>query len=137
LPIIGGWLVMPDITETFTPEEFLAVQRHYRNSLTPRFQQYWRVFGGMIEPEYEYRFHPTRRWRFDVAFPKAKVAVELDGGVYTQGRHTRGAGFEGDCEKINAALDLGWVVYRYSGGMLEGDPQTVMDQIKAAVIRRS
>jgi very-short-patch-repair endonuclease len=124
---------MSDITESFTPDEFLVMQARYRNSLTPRFQQHWRVFGSTYEPTYEYAFHSIRRWRFDVAFVEAKVAIELDGGVYTQGRHTRGQGFEGDCEKINAALDLGWIVYRYSGRMLDSDPQGVIAQIKSAV----
>jgi hypothetical protein len=42
--------------------------------------------------EFEHRFHPVRRWRFDAAFPARKVAVELDGGIFAAGRHTRGAG---------------------------------------------
>jgi very-short-patch-repair endonuclease len=60
----------------------------------------------------EYRFHPTRRWRFDVAFLKEKLAVEVEGGVYVQGRHSRGAGLEKDCEKYAEAAILGWTVLR-------------------------
>ncbi len=61
----------------------------------------------------EYKFHPKRKWRFDFADPANKVAVEIDGGVFAGGRHTRGAGFRADCEKINAAAVLGWRVLRY------------------------
>jgi very-short-patch-repair endonuclease len=61
----------------------------------------------------EYRFHPERRWRFDFAWPKAKVAVEVDGGIYKQGRHNRGAGMEADNEKLNQAASRGWVVLRF------------------------
>lgn len=61
----------------------------------------------------EYKFHPTRKWRFDFADPDNKVAVEIDGGVFSGGRHTRGSGFRADCEKINAAAVLGWRVLRY------------------------
>lgn len=62
--------------------------------------------------ESEYRFHPKRRWKFDHCWPKAKVALEVEGGVWTMGRHTRGKGFLGDIEKYNEAALLGWKVYR-------------------------
>lgn len=51
-----------------------------------------------------------RAWRFDVAWPKAKVALEIDGGAFRQGRHTRGAGFKEDMDKGNAAILSGWRV---------------------------
>jgi very-short-patch-repair endonuclease len=69
--------------------------------------------------EFEYRFHPARRWRFDAAFPARKVAIELDGGVFAAGRHTRGAGFIKDCEKINEAQVLGWRVFRFTPQQME------------------
>lgn len=70
-----------------------------------------RVHG--IEFEREYRFHPERKWRFDFAMPEAMLAVEIEGGVFVRGRHTRGAAFVGDCEKYNAAVLLGWRVLRF------------------------
>lgn len=54
-----------------------------------------------------------RDWRFDFAFPDAMLAVEVEGGAWTNGRHTRGAGFAGDCDKYNAATMLGWRVLRF------------------------
>jgi hypothetical protein len=36
----------------------------------------------------------------------------VDGGVHSGGRHTRGAGFEVDCEKLNEAVLLGYRVLR-------------------------
>ena len=62
----------------------------------------------------EYRFHPTRRWRFDFAWRVEGVAVEIEGGTYVHGRHTRGEGFAQDCEKYNAAAILGWKVLRFT-----------------------
>jgi very-short-patch-repair endonuclease len=64
------------------------------------------------EPEREYRFHDERLWRLDFAWPKQKVAVELEGGAWVQGRHTRGQGFLNDCEKYNSATTLGWKLIR-------------------------
>lgn len=62
----------------------------------------------MRVPQPEYKFHPTRKWRFDYAWPEYKLALEVDGGIWTQGRHTRGSGRLGDMEKFNHAAMLGW-----------------------------
>jgi very-short-patch-repair endonuclease len=68
----------------------------------------------MPEPVREYRFHPIRLWRFDFAWVDQKIAVELEGAVWTRGRHTRGTGFVADCEKQNAAQLRGWMVLRFA-----------------------
>lgn len=65
---------------------------------------------GWPEPEFEVRFAPPRRWRFDVAWPAWLVAVEVNGGVWVAGRHSRGAGQIKDFEKLNQAQLLGWCV---------------------------
>lgn len=65
-----------------------------------------------VECVKEYRFHPERRWRFDYAIPSHKIALEVEGGVWTGGRHTSPKGFLGDIEKYNAATLLGWRVFR-------------------------
>lgn len=78
---------------------------------------------GLPEPELEVRFHPIRRWRFDLGWPSQKVAVEVHGAVYARGRHTRGLGFEGDREKMNEAQLQGWTVLEYSTGQVrDGTP---------------
>lgn len=69
--------------------------------------------AGLPAPVQEHRFHATRRWRFDLAWPDRMIAVEVDGGVWSGGRHTRGAGFVGDCEKANEATAMGWRVFRF------------------------
>lgn len=60
----------------------------------------------------EHRFHPTRRWRIDVAFVGQQLAVEVDGGVWTGGRHSRGSGVMADCEKFSALAIAGWRLIR-------------------------
>jgi len=69
--------------------------------------------------EREYRFHPTRKWRFDYCYVQHKIALEVEGGVWTKGRHTRGAGFIKDMEKYNEATLLGWQVYRCTPQQIE------------------
>ena len=71
--------------------------------------------AGLPTPKREYVFHNTRKWRFDFAWPDRMLAAEVEGGVYRQGRHTRGSGFVNDCEKLNEAALLGWRVLRLPG----------------------
>lgn len=63
-------------------------------------------------PLTEHRFHVTRRWRFDYAWPDYQVALEVEGGVWVGGRHTSGAGFVKDMEKYNEAACMGWRIIR-------------------------
>lgn len=65
-----------------------------------------------VEVKKEYAFHPVRKWRFDYAFPNYMVAVEVDGGVWTGGRHINPAGYINDMEKLNTAASMGWLVLR-------------------------
>lgn len=75
-------------------------------------------YANLPAPEREYKFHATRRWRFDFAWPERKIAVEVEGGKWTRGRHQRPDGFEKDAEKYNAAALAGWFVYRVTADMI-------------------
>ncbi len=102
-----------------------------KHDLADMFCELWRRFGPDIPPQREYRFHPTRRWRFDVAWPEHKVAVELEGGVWTLGRHTRGKGYCADMQKYNAAIELGWRVVRFAANDLDFAPVQTIEKVKS------
>lgn len=65
---------------------------------------------GLPRHTKELQFHPSRKWRFDYAWPELLIALELHGGTYSGGRHTNGKGFTEDREKMNSAILLGWQV---------------------------
>ena len=62
----------------------------------------------------EFRFHATRKWEADFGFPAARLLVEIEGGIYIQGRHQRPGGFIKDMEKYNTAAMMGYTVLRFS-----------------------
>ena len=67
---------------------------------------------GIPMPEREFMFHPQRRWRADFCWPEKMLIVEAEGGVWANGRHSRGKGFIADCTKYNEATLLGYTVLR-------------------------
>lgn len=68
-----------------------------------------------------------RDWRFDVALPELRLAIEVEGGAFVGGRHTRGPGFEMDIRKYDAGMRLGWTIYRCT-------PATIKDGTAARTI---
>jgi very-short-patch-repair endonuclease len=70
-------------------------------------------------PIREFKFHPKRKWRFDFCWPDIKLACECEGGIYIKGGHSTGQGIEKDIEKYNAAMELGWDVYRCTNKMIK------------------
>lgn len=77
--------------------------------------------AGLPEPAREFLFAKSikRRWRADFAYPAMMLLIEIEGGVYSRGRHTRGAGFTKDCQKYNAAALLGFKVLRFTPQMVK------------------
>lgn len=78
-------------------------------------------FLRLPQPTTEYPFAKSigRQWRFDFAWPDQLVACEVDGGTWSNGAHVRGRHFESDCEKVNEAACMGWLVLRFTGAMVE------------------
>ena len=87
---------------------------------------------GYPEPEREYLFAKAalgRKWRADLAWPRDGILVEIEGGTFSGGRHSTGAGMRGDMAKYNAAAILGYRVLRFDRAMLaSGEALTTVRQ---------
>ena len=87
--------------------------------------------AGIEEPQPEFRFHPKRQWRLDYAWPLRMLGLEIDGGIWTDGRHTRGSGRLKDMEKQSEAAILGYrLLYVTPQQVKDG---TAMDRIRRAL----
>ena len=79
--------------------------------LEKRFELLWQDHGGP-ELKKEFRFHPVRKWRADFAHLESRTLIEIEGGIYVNGRHNRAGGFAADLEKYLEASLAGWRVVR-------------------------
>lgn len=132
------------IHQSMTVEEFLGINgrpqkqkvfsRDERQKLELNFLDAWKVIGiDLPKPVQQHKFHPTRKWRFDFAFIDQKVAVEIQGGSFSQGGHNRGTGQDKDHKKINEAQKLGWMVLQFGTKAMDS-PYSVAVEV-ADVIR--
>tara|TARA_A100000172_G_scaffold79342_1_gene66219 strand:+ start:1683 stop:2009 length:327 start_codon:yes stop_codon:yes gene_type:complete len=96
----------------------------------------------------EFMFHDTRKWRFDFVVldgfkinlqdkieikksaQKHKLAIEIEGGIFVNGRHNRPSGYVNDMLKYNEAVINGWRVLRYTTPQFRG---TAIEDIKRIV----
>jgi very-short-patch-repair endonuclease len=116
-----------------------------RSSGERAFLHWWGLLAEMPPPpEEEFHFAKSigRNWRFDFAWPEQKTSVEIDGGewLYKTGkksRHMTGTGYQGDIEKLNIAVILGWRVLRYTPSMLAANPSKCIEQIKQVLGQES
>ena len=75
--------------------------------------------ANLPEPEQQVKLIPKRRYRFDFAYPRLMVAIEVDGGTWMQTNRGRSAGhahpsrITHDNEKRNLARLEGWRVFQF------------------------
>lgn len=88
-----------------------------------RFQMLWEAAEGP-PLQREFRFHEKRKWRADFAYLPGRVLIEIEGGIWVNGRHNRAAGFNADLEKYLEASLAGWRVFRF------GADQITMENVR-------
>lgn len=88
--------------------------------LEEAFLKLWKLAGGP-PLEREYRFDLKRRWRADFAHLQTRCLIEVEGGIWINGRHNRAAGFNADLQKYLAAGLAGWRVFRLGPDQITSD----------------
>jgi len=112
------------IVTSVTPEQ-------QGSHLEQKFARLWAEIDGppLIS---EYKFHDERKWRLDYAHLLTYTAIEIEGGIWAQGRHTRGSGFQDDCIKYGEAAFLGWTVFRLTDSLIT---MQYLERIKGKIIQ--
>lgn len=105
------------------PKKHILAEERKKNERW--FENRWKLIGGQPH-EREFRFHKVRRWRFDACWKNVKVALEIDGG----GHKLYWAMYRRDVEKMNAALFLGWQVFRVTTDMVRADDVRFLEELK-------
>lgn len=94
----------------------------------------WQGVSGF---EREYRAIPTRQWRWDIAFVDQRLLIEVDGGGWTQGKHSREPGMSADSTKQNTAVIADWRCLRFTPSMIDSGEavETIRKALAAAPLR--
>jgi very-short-patch-repair endonuclease len=111
--------------------------RKGESKIEKEFLERWTSRYPDLKLQREMRFHPVRKWRFDFGSVEAKVAIEIEGGIWVNGAHNRGEHFESDAVKYNTAQssEFGWIVFRLTPALLRDEPtllmiaKTIMDRL--------
>lgn len=113
--------------------ELAAITPKMRNGYNPIVVLAWFKECGLPEPFTEFQFDLERKWRWDFCWGGAfvrKVALEVQGGLWTGGAHVRPARMIEEFEKWNRGTVLGWRV-------LFCAPQTLCTQDTADLVKRA
>lgn len=106
------------IANIVTKAELPALRRQAKEAQLTEILAADLFVAGLPAPIREFRFAHPRRWRADLAYVDLRILIEIEGGTFIQGRHTRPLGYENDCEKYNKAALDGWLVLRFTSTMV-------------------
>lgn len=102
-----------------------------QSDLEETFLYYVKLLTSLPPPVRQFAAIPGRKFRFDFAWPVKRLLVEIQGGIWTQGGHSRGAGMKRDHEKANMAAALGYRVMYFNSDFAD-DPETHVALVVAA-----
>lgn len=135
------------------------------SDLERSFDTQYRALGpDLPELTRHFQFNPRRNWEFDRAIVPFKIGIELEGiyppkkkvvchncGAAVRARkkdgtlgavvrypgwHMRFNRFKSDIEKYNKAMAMGWLVFRFLHDDVHGDPFSMVETIRKAIMNR-
>jgi very-short-patch-repair endonuclease len=98
-------------------DQFLSLwQAHYPRLILER--EFSDITAWELDYQERYsRSKRSKRYRLDFAHPDSRTGIEIQGGVYSRGRHVTGSGYERDCKKYNLAYTSGWTIFLLTSTM--------------------
>ncbi|MCB1247515.1 MAG: DUF559 domain-containing protein, partial [Acidimicrobiia bacterium] len=89
--------------------------------------------AGFVGWEREFPVPWDHRLRFDIGFPRHRVAIEWDSVRW----HADRGAFQSDRARDRAAATLGWTVLRFTWTDVVTNPLHVIDDVRLVLSRRS
>jgi hypothetical protein len=98
---------------------------------------------GLPEPEREYRPFDGRKFAYDLAYPGARLGIEVDGGTFGRGKrcpacgrcragaHSSAKDINRDREMLNLSTLAGWRLLRFTTA--EAASGAAVDTIRRAL----
>lgn len=112
----------------------IQAERQFVSELEEQFANLWRILAPEApEPQRQVRFASDREFTLDFAWIPYLVFLEVQGGTFTAGRHSRGTGQRDDATKNNLAVKMGWRPFYATTDMISEDPQGLMNDILACL----
>mgnify|MGYP000474679253 CR=1 FL=1 len=115
----------PTMARSLSPAEAEFIQRW--SIFAPAFPLSWDEVSIKLPFQ-----NSGRRFKSDFVHLEAKVSIEIQGGVYSGGKHGRGAGIKIDTQKLAIAQRNGWQVYQ----VIPGSESEMMPIILGAILDR-
>lgn len=75
--------------------------------------------AGLTQYVREYQAIPGRRYKWDFAFVRERLLIEVQGGVWNGGAHGRPVGITRDMDKLNVATKNGWNTLQFETKMVK------------------
>lgn len=99
--------------------------------LEAKFMAHWKLLTNDEPLLRDYIFAPNERdFEIDAYHEKSRVGIEINGGTWTVGGHSTGAGIRRDCQKILLAAVYGIQIIPITGDMLsQKEIAITIDQI--------
>lgn len=91
---------------------------------------------SVFETQVRFEAGSNRRWRFDLYSRAHRLAVEVEGGTFRAGRHSRGVGMSEDMEKYNEAVLRNIRLLRFDSTMILPAPHHKHPPKSKAAARR-
>lgn len=127
-----------DLLQGSTPSPSLAIRGKAKSTNTEEKAILGLLIHGIcqehqLEYKTDYKFHNSRRWKFDYAIPALNIAIEYEGLQSEKSGHTTLVGYTRNCDKYNAAVLDGWHLLRYTAKNhtnVAGELRLLINQLK-------
>lgn len=114
-------------------KKFKATAGPYDSNFEQKFHALWKQHNA-YPIVHHHHVHLSKKWEIDFAFPKEKIAIELQG--FGTG-HTSYTGMLRDCHKHNDLVTQGWLLLYFMSSDIKDEPRRTIETIERLLYGRN